>query len=1231
MMQVLSDNPNQSPSSKTFRARNGFSLVVTVIILILLSLIAVGLLGLSSTVLRSSQNDADVMEARANARLALQLAIGELQKTMGPDTRISANGSLLEGQRQVHPSKGQIAGAWNAWKIDPRNVGSYQTRKDGRPENDETDAGMPLPRGGFYRWLTSSRDPQSAAEINFISRAPDAGKTVLVAPLDNDDLGVEAETVSLSDNGLQSGNLAWAVFDEGQKASLNAYADTSLLEQFTPTETLNVQSEPSWANVEEWSILTNLDEDTRPKLISQKTLDLAGVENVERSRHDLTPYSASVLSNVVDGGLKTDLSLLFANEELPPDYADRHLYSNSEEPIVGIPPRGSHPYRLPSPDPKWSLLHDFYRLPLDVYNPDNPRVPFNATATRGGRPPTLPMRLTGMRTNPLYHEQIKLAPVISKAQFIFSLTIAQGQNLRTAWMPQNSPQGRTGSRWKSQLLMIIDPIITLWNPYDVPLDVEKFRIFLYRMPISFKFSSSNPNFYNPTNFTDFTLAVATGANQNTGYAYPLSILPEQGESSIVLQPGEHRVFSAHDYQTVWSIGRAEEEGRSVEMRPGWYPPGTQGPNARFIGGLSTENICKTSNQRASAAYKTDSGRRMSASTLLLEGNEKISISVKPSNSDTAAATFRTLGNQSSDFYLRYGAWVEDTAIRAFSEQERLSDFGAIELNYGGQLENRFLFPEFKSGEDLPTFPIDVADFQTAPVDVDQSQRQGHPHAPSPRGTVLKKPFLMATLHLKDLVGTSYTSKFPAKAWIHNNPTALYASAGFGGDEADLSAQQYEFSYQPLQGSWNNGVPEIAGSRHLGFGGPAPDAENGRHYAPAVSLPRARLTSLAQLRHAPLNQTGKQPLQAQVAGNSYAHPILDAGEVLNEGRFYLDHSFLANQTLFDTSFFSTATDTENLRDFVTGREPLIENRFQSVHSGQEAELDELLDSSTSPHNNAASLLMLKGAFNVNSTSVDAWRVFLSGLNQTDIPVLDSLVENGLGVINNSGREPHSSRYQVPLEQTLGGVLDPFGEDEQFAWNGYRRLENGEIQVLAENIVEQVKARGPFQSLAEFINRRAEPSSELSLSGALQTAIDASDINEGAFRDEHLIASGNEAGSDTYEYNDAAAGNTLTGTPGYLMQGDLLQSMAPYLTVRSDTFKIRSYGNSLDKGGRVKAEAWCEAIVQRTPEYLDSSDRPHEYVDEIGLSQLTETNKKFGRRFQIISFRWLTDPSKSSSEA
>ncbi len=73
---------------------------------------------------------------------------------------------------------------------------------------------------------------------------------------------------------------------------------------------------------------------------------------------------------------------------------------------------------------------------------------------------------------------------------------------------------------------------------------------------------------------------------------------------------------------------------------------------------------------------------------------------------------------------------------------------------------------------------------------------------------------------------------------------------------------------------------------------------------------------------------------------------------------------------------------------------------------------------------------------------------------------------------------------------------------------------------------------------------------------------------------------------------------TGSP---TAAEIVAALGPMLVTRSDTFRIRAYGEATNPGdGKiVEAVALCEAMVQRTPTVLPG----------------------FGRRFVITSFRWL----------
>ena len=55
-----------------------------------------------------------------------------------------------------------------------------------------------------------------------------------------------------------------------------------------------------------------------------------------------------------------------------------------------------------------------------------------------------------------------------------------------------------------------------------------------------------------------------------------------------------------------------------------------------------------------------------------------------------------------------------------------------------------------------------------------------------------------------------------------------------------------------------------------------------------------------------------------------------------------------------------------------------------------------------------------------------------------------------------------------------------------------------------------------------------------------------------------------------------------------------------------------------GKTITARAWCEAVIQRVPDYIDSTDQAETAMVDLQ----SEANKSFGRRYKMKTFRWLS---------
>lgn len=320
------------------------------------------------------------------------------------------------------------------------------------------------------------------------------------------------------------------------------------------------------------------------------------------------------------------------------------------------------------------------------------------------------------------------------------------------------------------------------------------------------------------------------------------------------------------------------------------------------------------------------------------------------------------------------------------------------------------------------------------------------------------------------------------------------------------------------------------------------------------LPRQGLISVADLRGMPrLGDGGGTPNIAAALGNGWGG-----------GR----------NAYFDRYFFSTVPGSYNWN--FEANEPLP-NRYVRYYEPIDSPKPNL--AADLRDEDSARYLMMKGAFNINSTSVDAWKMVLGA----KINAWLSESSAGAQVLDNVFfRLPHGAQQMANAPAANGSVANNVA-----VTTGGRQLTAAEVTSLATQIVAVIKTNNkPFKSLQAFLNYAGAGGER----GVIAKAITAANLNAGL-------------------------GANFRFSPAALTQADVVASIAPFITPRSDTFLIRTYGDVQNPvTGDVEGRVWGEALVQRVPE-------PTGLVTPTQAEQLSPTGN-FGRKFQIVSFRWLS---------
>lgn len=390
-----------------------------------------------------------------------------------------------------------------------------------------------------------------------------------------------------------------------------------------------------------------------------------------------------------------------------------------------------------------------------------------------------------------------------------------------------------------------------------------------------------------------------------------------------------------------------------------------------------------------------------------------------------------------------------------------------------------------------------------------------------------------------------------------------------------------------------------------------------------------------------------PFAFNLIGNSDASPLIPPDAVYNPAEdsakgaqnLQYDDSYCANHLLFDDWFFSLIapdptsfgsggkTLETNYTDFVTGKQPLGNRPYRAIPQdtanaksspAAAATLYNTQVNKPESWRTIASRFEVEGMFNVNSTSRAAWRALLGHARNQKIPYLKESGNTWAADLSDS-TDYAFTRFSVSgdVESKSQGASGAFPESAEFA--GYRVLKESQLDALADEIVKQVRLRGPFLSLSEFINRQLS-SGNMALAGAVQSALD--EIAKSSATNPYsgitdVIDRPSTAIDPEYKFPAASIGQATYGLPGWTRQADILRPLAPILSVRDDTFTIRAYGDALDPSGKnILARATCEVVVRRSRDYVDP-------IDAADITTLPSSiiNQTLGRRFVIVSFRWL----------
>ena len=1209
-------------------SRGGFALVIA---LSLMAFVLLLLLSITTLVRVESQGASisiEKLRAEQNALLGLNLALGELQKHAGRDQTITARADLItdaSGTSTAVDETRYYTGVWDT-----------QT---------ET----------FSKWLASAADnsgqldPTGLTSEGDVNAAPSAPGTIALktlSTLDPDSGSVESVNVVVDQVSVGTdGNYAYWVADEGIKAKVDLVADEQYYQALAAADAADpaLRTPLGAAPGIGFELLQNLpaalvgidkhtDANLRAqlrKLFSPQDYTHLSATDTELSllHPDVTTYSYGLLTNPKSGGLKEDLSLAFehgskdsGNVFVEENYAhpdgvmdvrgptwsvfqDHYNLYKQMDFTGGIPqlettdPR-AHGSLSGVPQGDFYVFRDAYQLPL--IDP----VAYETAATQTGTGPSSNFVIP--RAN-----AVQVSPVFLGNFVIVSLVIDSATN---------------------KLVPILQPVALLWNPYNVALKTASDITVISNMNCGLEFRFQNPAspdadssgyVYKGRGVVNWiwNASIPSGLQraQDIGmrpvYLGEVRLVVNSGQS---FAPGEIKLYTTNGRETLiepsvsdqFSVGGGYYlTGWRALSGAGWSPaqPG--------LGSASYENYANKTGKIFN--YSLD------GTGMLVEPSvTAIDMALTPMGlQDVISGLYLSSGNRALGPYYQKRTLLPLDMNAGDYSGEPMGSFSAI-----GQDDGVF-FRLNLSITDLAT-PYPVGIFMNSIVSGDDINNTLNASSPM-------------ELHLSSNPRAPFVSNTVGTyAHFKVNPSVIFDSYRIGGASA-------------LEDLFFDGKYAYYGMSYYGGNG-------GQSRPVAWEFPVSPLTSLAQLQHVFFNRDSYEPSYA--VGNSFASPYLRREESISTvGHLNLrrldgtnpvaaaayapsyanwtgtaiDYSYKLNEALWDDYFFSSLApiyengsvqqDLNATIDAFTNGTQILPNPRLQLYLGQGDDVAVLANGwkSSDPDlssKKVAANLLVEGAFNVNSTSVEAWKAFLGSLYQQEVAGME-LSDSASGGGENLEMQPNPSaavfsRFSLP---TLDRSHPSDNTDIQNnQGSGYRVLDADELEALAVAVVEQVKQRGPFLSLADFVNRELSNGVE-GLMGPLQQAINDAGLNDD-YQQGLTVDKGGSVVSpnqhDIFLDPEAGTGNSYGAGPGYLLQGDILNSLGPFLTVKSNTFVIRTCGESSDPITGQTSQVFLEAVVQQVPDFVDDSNPANTAIDALNA-----TNTQFGRQFKVVHLRRL----------